>query len=56
MARALLPVQTTSTRWLAHPAFAQAVDDFLQRERTGIHSYMGELESHSPFKRTEPGA
>jgi len=54
MARALLPVQTTSTHWLAHPAFAQAVDDFLQRERNGIRNYMGELESHSPFKRAEP--
>ena len=54
MARALLPVQTTSAHWLTHPAFAQAVDDFLQRERTGIHHYMGELQSHSPFKRTAP--
>ena len=50
MARALLPVQTTSAHWLAHPAFAEAVDDFLQRERVGIHNYMGELEQHSPFK------
>lgn len=50
MARALLPVQTTSAHWLAHPAFAEAVDDFLQRERAGIRNYMGELEQHSPFK------
>ena len=46
----LLPVQTTSAHWLAHPAFAQAVDDFLQRERAGIRNYLGELEQHSPFK------
>jgi predicted N-acyltransferase len=31
MARALLPVDTHSAHWLAHPAFAEAVDDFLQR-------------------------
>ena len=50
MARALLPVQTTSAHWLAHPAFAEAVDDFLQRERQGIGSYMAELEQRNPFK------
>ncbi len=50
MARALLPVQTTSAHWLAHPAFAEAVDDFLQRERAGIRNYLGELAQHSPFK------
>lgn len=50
MARALLPVQTTSAHWLAHPAFADAVDDFLQRERSGIRGYLGELAQHSPFK------
>ncbi len=50
MARALLPVQTTSAHWLAHPAFAEAVDDFLQRERQGIGHYMAELGQRSPFK------
>lgn len=50
MARALLPVQTTSAHWLAHPAFAEAVGDFLQREGVGIRNYLGELEQHSPFK------
>jgi predicted N-acyltransferase len=50
MARALLPVQTTSAHWLAHPAFAEAVNDFLQRERAGIRNYIGDLEQHSPFK------
>ncbi len=50
MARALLPVQTTSAHWLAHPAFADAVDDFLQRERAGIRNYLGELARHNPFK------
>jgi predicted N-acyltransferase len=32
MARALMPVKTTSAHWLAHPAFADAVEKFLQRE------------------------
>ncbi|SFC37008.1 hypothetical protein SAMN05216344_11566 [Polaromonas sp. OV174] len=50
MARALLPVKTTSAHWLAHPAFADAVERFLEREGAGIDNYMDELESRSPFK------
>ena len=52
MARALLPVRTSSAHWLAHPAFADAVDKFLQREGKGIDNYMGELEARNPFKAT----
>ena len=50
MARALLPVKTTSAHWLAHPAFADAVQKFLQREGSGIGNYIGELEQRNPFK------
>ena len=53
MARALMPVQTHSAHWLAHPAFADAVDRFLEREREGVNAYMSHLEARSPFK-TEP--
>ena len=51
MARALLPVKTTSAHWLAHPAFADAVARFLEREGHGINSYLDDLEQRSPFKR-----
>ena len=50
MARALLPVKTSSAHWLAHPAFADAVARFLEREGEGIEDYLGELEGRSPFK------
>jgi len=50
MARALLPVKTTSAHWLAHPSFADAVERFLAREGAGIDNYMDELERRSPFK------
>ena len=50
MARALLPVKTTSAHWLAHPSFADAIERFLEREGAGIANYMGELEQRSPFK------
>ena len=51
MARALLPVKTTSAHWLAHPAFADAVERFLAREGEGIESYMEELERRNPFRQ-----
>jgi predicted N-acyltransferase len=51
MARALLPVKTTSAHWLAHPAFADAVARFLEREGEGISGYLDELEQRSPLKR-----
>ena len=50
MARALLPVKTTSAHWLAHPAFADAVARFLEREDQGISNYLDDLRQRSPFK------
>ena len=50
MARALLPVKTTSAHWLAHPAFADAVQKFLEREGNGIENYIEALEQRNPFK------
>ena len=50
MARALLPVRTSSAHWLAHPAFAEAVDRYLQREHAGMDDYLAELESRSPLR------
>ena len=51
MARALLPVKTSSAHWLAHPAFADAVERFLEHEGQGIGEYLDELGQRSPFKR-----
>jgi predicted N-acyltransferase len=50
MARGLLPVQTASAHWLAHPQFARAIDDFLAREGAGIALYLNELNDRLPFK------
>jgi predicted N-acyltransferase len=50
MARGLLPVQTWSAHWLAHPQFARAVADFLEREGAGIAEYLDELNERRPFK------
>jgi len=50
LARALLPVKTGSAHWLAHPAFAHAVDEFLQHERQGVARYVDMLDAHSPYR------
>jgi predicted N-acyltransferase len=51
LARGFLPVTTWSAHWLAHPRFASAVEEFLQRESGGIERYVDELNDNSPFKR-----
>ncbi len=50
MARGLLPVATHSAHWLAHPQFARAVADFLEREGEGVLAYLDELNERNPFK------
>ena len=50
MARALMPVKTSSAHWLAQPAFADAVERFLAREGQGIENYMTDLSQRSPFR------
>ncbi|UCU97717.1 GNAT family N-acetyltransferase [Acidovorax radicis] len=55
MARALLPVQATSAHWLAHPAFAEAVERFLEREDAGVAAYLEELEGRTPFRTSTQG-
>ena len=51
MARALMPVATYSAHWLAHPAFADAVERFLARESAGMAGYLEHLDERSPFRR-----
>ncbi len=55
MARGLLPVQTWSAHWLAHPQFARAIDDFIAREGAGVESYLDELNERRPFKAEPAG-
>ena len=51
MARALLPSPTASAHWLAHPAFADAVQRFLDRESLGMQDYLQELALRSPLRK-----
>ncbi|UXY15984.1 GNAT family N-acetyltransferase [Chitiniphilus purpureus] len=50
LARGFSPVITYSAHWLAHPAFADAVDRFLGQERQAVSAYRQELEMHLPFR------
>jgi predicted N-acyltransferase len=50
MARALLPVKTSSAHWIAHPEFSHAIANFLQREASGIENYMDDLDARNPFR------
>jgi uncharacterized protein len=51
MSRALLPTPTASAHFIAHPGFAQAVENFLERERQGVAAYMDDLGQRTPLRR-----
>ena len=53
MARGFLPQKTWSAHWLAHPAFADAIERFLERENGGIESYIDELNERNPFRAAD---
>lgn len=50
MARGLLPVTTYSAHYVAHPQFAQAIEDFLGKETVAVDSYVQQLQAANPFK------
>ena len=50
LARGLLPVETYSNHWLAHPQFSAAIANFLERESEGVERYMEQLNEMAPFK------
>lgn len=57
LARGFDPVATHSLHWLAHPAFNDAVADFLQREGAGVADYVDELRERSALRNaTHPSA
>jgi uncharacterized protein len=50
MARALLPVASTSMHHIAHPQFSKAIERFLERERQGVSNYQIDLIERSPLR------
>jgi predicted N-acyltransferase len=51
LARGFLPVRTWSAHWLAHPEFASAIRQHVEREAQGIDRYLDELNDSSPFRK-----
>jgi len=49
-------VKTSSAHWLAHPAFADAVERYLEREGEGVDHYLDDLRRRLPLRRDPPGA
>ena len=55
MARALLPVKTSSAHWIADPQFRAAIANFLRREEQGIGNYLDDLGARTPFRKEADG-
>lgn len=56
IARGFLPTLTHSAHWLAHPAFNDAVADFLARETPAVQNYARSLAQHSPYRQECSGS
>ena len=53
LARGYVPETTYSAHWIAHEGLAQAIDDYLERERAMVDQESRFLRERSPFKRTD---
>ena len=51
LARGYEPVKTRSAHWIADEGFAEAVADFLERERAGVDADRIFLERRTPFRK-----
>lgn len=54
LARGLLSTPTCSAHWIRDARFANAIDDFLRRERHGVALYLDELNERQPFRDPAP--
>jgi uncharacterized protein len=50
MARGLNPVNNISAHWVHDEGFKEPIRKFLEREKSHLQNYMGELEEHTAFK------
>ncbi len=52
LARGYEPVVTRSAHWLPHPAFRDAIADYLVRERAAVEADMDFLNERTPFRKS----
>ncbi len=50
ISRGFLPVETYSAHWLNDPRFADAIEDYLERESDHIERYIEAVHEHTPFR------
>lgn len=55
LSRGMLPQRTHSAHWIAHPGYAKAIREFLDRESSAVGQYLDALNMHSPFRQTDAG-
>ncbi|MEL6366477.1 MAG: GNAT family N-acetyltransferase, partial [Pseudomonadota bacterium] len=53
IARGFVPTETGSAHWLAEPAFADAIADYLSREAEGVDAYMEGVTQHVPYRQDD---
>jgi predicted N-acyltransferase len=51
IARGYVPQTTWSAHWIDHPAFREAIEDYLNRERRAAAAEQEFLTTHTPFKK-----
>lgn len=51
IARGFEPVTTYSAHWIQDGRFAEAIADFLRRERLEVQTYKAEAATYLPFKK-----
>ena len=56
IARGFSPSPVWSMHDIAHPAFREAIGDYLRRERAHVSAYIDAIHAHVPFRRAEPQA
>jgi hypothetical protein len=54
IARGFLPCRTRSHHHVRHPAFRNAIADFLSREGAWMEEYRDSLMQHSPYRQDAP--
>lgn len=53
IARGFLPVVTYSAHWISHPAFREAISDFIVQEKKAIGELMADFPVHSPYRSSQ---
>jgi uncharacterized protein len=56
VARGFVPQRTQSLHWIAHPAFREAIGDYLRREGAHVERYAHEIDKHVPYREARQAA